>query len=168
MNLRLVLALHRSNMLVVNFLIKSHLADTICQIKLVSLQMALQQDQSIGLIQSRMPKRASCCWMRGWLFFEQYTCLYGCSSVDRNCFEATVGNYLVRYMKSLNSEYYFNNQHSWTRFTCPDDRHAEFKIASSFELEIDYDYLTLYGIHSDHLTSITGSFSNTVRRIQIF
>ena len=71
-------------------------------------------------------------------------------------------------MKSSKSDYFFNNQHCWARFTCPDDRHAEFKIASSFELDTDYDYLTLYGIHSDQLTSITDSFSNTARWIQIF
>ena len=81
--------------------------------------------------------------------------------------EATDGNYLVRYMKSSKSDEYSNLQHCWARFTCSAERHAEYKISSTFSLESGYDYLTLYGINNGQLTSMTDGFSNTGRWISL-
>lgn len=81
--------------------------------------------------------------------------------------EATDGDYLVRHMRSSKEGEHFDNQHCWARFTCPDDRHAEYKIASTFELEASYDYLTLYGVNNDQLTIIASGFSNKERWISL-
>ena len=64
-------------------------------------------------------------------------------------------------MRSSKSGDHFDDQHCWARFTCPEDRHAEYKISSNFELEGSHDFLTLYAVNNDRLTIIANGFSNT-------
>ena len=67
-------------------------------------------------------------------------------------------------MRSSKSGEYFNHQHCWARFTCPDDRHAEYKIASTFELEGgQLDPLTLYTTNTDQLTIIDNDYNDFER-----
>ena len=71
-------------------------------------------------------------------------------------------------MRSSKSGDHFNYQHCWSRFTCPDDRQAEYKIASSFVLEgSQLDSLTLYAVNNDELTIIDSEFSNKERWISL-
>ena len=71
-------------------------------------------------------------------------------------------------MRSSKSGEYFNYQHCWARFTCPDDRHAEYKIASTFALEGNTnDPLTLYAINTDQLTIIKQGYNDFERWISL-
>ena len=70
-------------------------------------------------------------------------------------------------MRSSKTGNYFDEEHCWARFKCPDDRRAEYKIASTFELEGSHDYLTLYGINNDELTVIGSGYSNRERWISL-
>ena len=81
--------------------------------------------------------------------------------------EATDGDYLVRHMRSSKEGDHFDNQHCWARFTCTDDRHVEYKIASTFELEGSHDFLTLYGINNGQLTIIGNGYSDKERWISL-
>ena len=93
-------------------------------------------------------------------FVEEQLCDYGIR-------EATDGDYLVRHMRSSKSGDYSNHQHCWARFTCPDDRHAEYKIASQFASESTLDPLTLYATNIDQLTIINSDFSDKERWISL-
>ena len=81
--------------------------------------------------------------------------------------EASEGSYLVRHMRSSMSGEYTNHQHCWSRFSCPENRHAEYKIASEFALEGGCDYLTLYAASNDQLTIITDGFNSKERWISL-
>ena len=70
-------------------------------------------------------------------------------------------------MRSSKSGNYFDYQHCWTRFTCPDNRHAEYKIAAEFYLESGYDYLRFYEVNNGDLTTVGGEFSSTGRWISL-
>lgn len=70
-------------------------------------------------------------------------------------------------MRSSKEGDHFDNQHCWARFTCTDDRHVEYKIASTFELEGSHDFLTLYGINNGQLTIIGNGYSDKERWISL-
>ena len=92
--------------------------------------------------------------------FSEQLCDYGIR-------EAADGDYLVRHMRSSKEGEHFDNQHCWARFTCPNDRHAEYKISSNFELESNHDYLTLYAVNNDQLQIVQSGFQNTNRWISL-
>ena len=70
-------------------------------------------------------------------------------------------------MKSSKSGNYQNFQHCWARFTCPKDRHAEYKIASDFGFESGYDYLTFYAKNTNQLTTIESNFDNKAQWLSL-
>ena len=70
-------------------------------------------------------------------------------------------------MRSSKSGEYSNYQHCWSRFTCPNGRHAEYKIASEFAFEGCCDFLTIYAAENDQLTVIDHTFSSTERWISL-
>ena len=70
-------------------------------------------------------------------------------------------------MRTSKSGNYANFQHCWSRFTCPNGRHAEYKIASEFGLEANHDFLTLYAADHDVLTVINNQFTSTARWISL-
>ena len=70
-------------------------------------------------------------------------------------------------MRSSKSGDHFDNQQCWARFACPENRHAEYKIASAFELESGYDYLTLYATNTDQLTVIQSGFNSKEQWISL-
>ena len=94
-------------------------------------------------------------------FVQEQLCDYGIR-------EATDGDYLVRHMRTSKSGEYSNHQHCWARYSCSDDRHAEYKIASEFYLEgSSLDALTLYETNTDQLTVINSGFSEFERWISL-
>ena len=70
-------------------------------------------------------------------------------------------------MRSSKSGEYSNFQHCWARFTCPNGRHAEYKIGTEFSFEACCDFLTLYAADNDQLTVIDNGFSSTERWLSL-